>query len=146
MKITQDLQPKIDTAQTKRVNTSQPSQAFLSMVGQERDKLQGEQLTKFLNQIQAQGEKIAKFRSFKDLAKYKRMIHEFIDEAVKHGLTLKQSRSWDLAGGNRQLTLVEQIDEKLMNLTDQLLDQEKDSLDLLKVIGEIKGLLVNIYA
>lgn len=33
-----------------------------------------------------------------------------------------------------------------MNLTDQLLDQEKDSLDLLKVIGEIKGLLVNIYA
>ncbi len=146
MKISQDLQTKLEAKVPQRMNPPSNSQAFQAMVGQEREKLQGEQLTKALHQIQQQGEKIVKFRSFKDLAKYKRMVRDFMEETVQQGLNLKQSRSWDLEGGNRQLMLVEQIDDKLVELTDQLLDQEKESLDLLQIIGDIKGMLVSLYA
>ncbi|MDY0394833.1 DUF327 family protein [Virgibacillus halophilus] len=37
------------------------------------------------------------------------------------------------------------MDEKLVKLTEDVLDQEKKTVDLLDTIGEIKGLLVNIY-
>ena len=38
-----------------------------------------------------------------------------------------------------------QIDAKLVELADDLLNEEKSSVDLLARVGEIKGLLINIY-
>ncbi len=38
------------------------------------------------------------------------------------------------------------IDEKMIALTEDMLVQEKSSIKLLSKIGEIEGLLLNIYA
>lgn len=40
---------------------------------------------------------------------------------------------------------VEEMDEKVMELTEEVVDQEKSTVDLLRTIDEIKGLLVNVY-
>ena len=42
--------------------------------------------------------------------------------------------------------IVKVIDEKLLDLTDEIIAKEKKGLDILKCVGEIQGLLVNIYA
>ena len=34
---------------------------------------------------------------------------------------------------------------KLIELTEEVVNQEKDAIDLLGRIGEIKGLLINLY-
>ncbi|WP_431802071.1 YaaR family protein [Halobacillus andaensis] len=88
---------------------------------------------------------MARFRSFRDLAKYKRLIKDFLEEAVQYGYNVKQSHSFDLNGRGRKLTIVESLDEQLTELTEAVMDQEKRSIDLLGIIGEIKGLLINLY-
>jgi hypothetical protein len=103
------------------------------------------ELQQLLKDITAQGNKLARFRSFRDLAKFKRMVKGFLQKAVKEGMALEQSHSFGMDGQTRHLTIVKQIDEKLMELTEELMNQEKKTVDILGLIGEIKGLLVNLY-
>jgi len=41
---------------------------------------------------------------------------------------------------------VKEIDQQLITLTEAVVEQEKPSIDLLDKIGEIKGLLINLYS
>ncbi|MGM8215731.1 YaaR family protein [Bacillaceae bacterium W0354] len=145
MKISQELRSQLETGQKSLANRSQSSVSFQQVVQHEKLKMHENELNRLLHDITKQGDKLASSRTFKDLAKYKNMVKKFIQEAVQYGLELDQKRSWNMNGDNRQLILVKQIDEKLIQLTDDVLDQEKQALDVLDVIGEIKGLLVNLY-
>lgn len=43
------------------------------------------------------------------------------------------------------MSVVQVVDEKLVELTEEVMSKEKNSLNILGKIGEIKGLLINIY-
>ncbi|KGP89932.1 hypothetical protein N780_09860 [Pontibacillus chungwhensis BH030062] len=145
MKIGQDLRSQLDSAQKNiRPNSTGP-QGFGQMVQSESQKMRQQELHRLMGDITKQGEKVARFRSFKDLAKYKRLVKSFVQESVQYGMDLKQSHSWSMDGQSRKLTLVQSVDEKLAELTDEVMNQEKKSIDVLDIIGEIKGLLVNLY-
>ncbi|GGD28353.1 MULTISPECIES: YaaR family protein [Pontibacillus] len=145
MKIGQDLRSQLDSAQKNiRPNSTGP-QGFGQMVQSESQKMRQQELHRLMGDITKQGEKVARFRSFKDLAKYKRLVKSFVQESVQYGMDLKQSHSWSMDGQSRKLTIVQSVDDKLAELTDEVMNQEKKSIDVLGIIGEIKGLLVNLY-
>ncbi|MFC4403554.1 YaaR family protein [Gracilibacillus xinjiangensis] len=145
MKISQDMRTQLD-ALKKGDNQRRPNgQQFDNMVRTQSTQLKQAELSKLMSEITAQGKRIARFRSFKDLAAYKRMVKRFLKETVDFGLGIKQSHSFLLDGDNRKLSIVEEIDEKLIELTENVLDQEKNSIQILDLIGEIKGLLINLY-
>lgn len=136
---------QVDTSQ-KNVRTTKNNQlSFESIVQSQTQKLQQNELQRLMNDITVQGDRLARFRAFKDLVKFKRLIKRFLEEAVTNGLDIEKSLSFSYTGSSRNLTLVKQIDEKLMELTEEIMNQEKKSVDLLGLIGEIKGLLINIY-
>ncbi|WP_186575688.1 YaaR family protein [Aquibacillus kalidii] len=145
MKISQELRSQLESAKKNPLQQSVGTKNFDSVVASESKKLKEQELNKLMQQLTSQGEKLAKFRSFSDLAKYKRMVKGFVKEAVQFGMDLKQSHSWSPDGHSRKLTIVEEVDEKLVSLTEMVLEQEKKSIRILDVIGEIKGLLVNLY-
>ena len=60
-------------------------------------------------------------------------------------MELKQSHTWNRSGEGRRLKIVDTIDEKLIELTEDILNEERDSVEILAKIGEIKGLLINLY-
>lgn len=97
-----------------------------------------------MKNITLQGEKLARSRNFKDLAKFKRLIKSFLGETVSGGLRIKKEQSFN-RNGSSHLTLIKQVDEKLIELTEQVMSQEKKTVDILGLIGEIKGLLINLY-
>lgn len=145
MKINQDVRIGVDKIRMEQHPTAQASARFGQMVVKQDQKLQNEQLTRLLGDISAAGDKIARSRNLRDLAKFKMLIKRFMKEAVSSGIGLKQSHTWNRFGEGRRLKIVQTIDEKLVELAEDLLDQEKDSLELLERIGEIKGLLINLY-
>lgn len=49
-----------------------------------------------------------------------------------------------MTGSGHKLTTVEEVVEKLVQLTKDVLDQEKQTVDLLGFIGEIRALLFNL--
>ncbi|KGP71522.1 YaaR family protein [Pontibacillus yanchengensis] len=146
MKIGQELRSQLDSNQNNVKTSQNKGKGFESMVQTQSNKLRQGELQRLMDDITKQGEKVARYRSFKDLARYKRLVKSFVEESVQYGMDLKQSHSWNMEGQNRKLTIVESVDEKLVELTDAVMQQEKKSIDVLGIIGEIKGLLVNLYA
>lgn len=98
-----------------------------------------------MKEITVQGDKLSRFRSFPDLVKFKRLVKGFLEVTVYNGLDLKKSQNFSLEGQNHQLAIVKAVDEKLIELTDEVMNQEKGAVDLLGIIGEVKGLLINLY-
>lgn len=145
MKISQEMRTQLDGLKKTDQQAKMPSQRFESVVQQQTGQLKQAELQKLMSDLTTQGQTIARLRSFKDLAKYKRMVKKFLKEAVDYGMQLKQSHSFLLDGDNRKLVIVEEVDEKLMELTEVVMDNEKSSIDILDLIGEIKGLLINLY-
>lgn len=125
--------------------TNQTGTRFSELVVKQGTKLQNEQLTRLLGDISATGDRLARTRSLRELARFKMLVKRFLQEAVNYGLETKQSHTWNRFGEGRRLKIVETIDQHLIELTEDLLNEEKETIDLLDKIGEIKGLLINLY-
>ncbi|MGD6968941.1 YaaR family protein [Rossellomorea vietnamensis] len=145
MKINQDLRVGVDKVRTDQKPNNGGSVKFGALVSKQDQKLQMEQLGKLMGDITSAGERLYRSRTFKDLAKYKSLVKKFVKEAVDYGMNLKQSHTWNQHGEGRKLNIVENVDQRLMELTEDILDEEKQSLDILGKIGEIRGLLINLY-
>jgi len=142
MKISQDLQSQ--TIKQIRSNSS-TQQSFDKIVKSTTHQLKQQEIQQLMNEIAIQGDKLSRFRSFRDLAKFKRLVKDFLAETVYNGLDLEKSQNFSPEGHSQQLTIVKEVDEKLIELTDGIINQERSAVDLLGVIGEIKGLLLNLY-
>lgn len=119
--------------------------AFQKQLQSQTKHLKQQELQHLMKNITMQGDKIARFRSFRDLAKFKRMVKVFLQETVYDGLELQKSHTFNRQGQNRKLAVVKEVDAKLLELTEEMMNQEKKTVDILGLIGEIKGLLINIY-
>ncbi|GGA48716.1 YaaR family protein [Psychrobacillus lasiicapitis] len=145
MKINQDLRVGIDKVRKDSIQNGPRSANFGQMVTRHEQRMQTETITKLLGDISTAGDRLVRSRNLRDMAKFKMLIRKFLQEAVDFGMGLKQSHTWNRFGEGRKLKIVETIDEKLVELAEEILDQEKSSIDLLDKIGEIKGLLINLY-
>ncbi|AKU30873.1 YaaR family protein [Bacillus altitudinis MN12] len=145
MKINQDMRLLLEKRELQAMKGSQTSASFKSSMETQSGKLRLEQLTVMLSDIEVFGKKLTKSRNLKDLARFKGLVKRFVKETVDNGLNIETSRSFDIYGNTRTLALVKALDEKLIELTEDMMNQEKPSIDLLERIGEIKGLLINLY-
>ena len=145
MKINQDLRVGLKTSRNELKHVNQQGNRFGEILVKQGSKLQTEQLTRLLGDISAAGDRVAKSRNLRELTRFKMLIKRFLQEAVEYGLDMKQSHSWNRFGEGRRLKIVETIDEHLVELAQDILSEEKDTIDLLDKIGEIKGLLINLY-
>lgn len=143
MRIDQDVRSKVEQKPVRQRQASK--QDFDLMIRTKASHMKKHDLEQMVRDITEQGEKVVRFRSFRDLARFKRMIQQFLEEAVFDGLSLKKTRNFNTTNFSHRLMTVEKIDEKLVELTDELLDQESKAVDLLAIIGEIEGLLINLY-
>ncbi|AYA74025.1 DUF327 domain-containing protein [Bacillus sp. Y1] len=145
MKINQDIRLNTDKIRSEQKAVTNSSLKFNELVQKQDQKMQIGQLQNLLKDIESAGERLSRSRTFKDLSKYKTLVKRFVKEAVDFGMDLKQSHSWNQYGQGRSLKIVETIDEKLVELTEGVLEKEGNSINLLGKIGEIKGLLINLY-
>lgn len=129
---------------TKSVPTE--SVSFQEVMSKGRQQMVHEKLTQLVQDIEDQGKVLAESRTIDELRKYKKMVKEFMDEAVQNGLQLEERRGFNRRGRTKIYKIVKEVDKKLIDLTNAVLDKEKTSLDILGMVGEIKGLLINIYA
>ncbi|SOC26173.1 hypothetical protein SAMN05880501_1207 [Ureibacillus xyleni] len=145
MKINQDLRVGLKTNHNELKQTNQSQNRFGEILVKQGSKLQTEQLTRLLGDISAAGDRVARSRNLRELTRFKMLIKRFLQEAVEYGLDMKQSHTWNRFGEGRRLKIVETIDEHLVELAQEILNEEKDTIELLDRIGEIKGLLINLY-
>lgn len=114
------------------------------MQKQSRD-LDVEKLNKLIQQIDTQGERLARSRTVKDLKEYKSLVKNFMEEAVKNGVALEERHGFSRRGRSKVYKIITEVDKKLNEVTDAVLKKEQKGINILDTVGEIRGLLVNMY-
>lgn len=98
-----------------------------------------------LMDITAQGERIARHMDIRDMRKYREMIREFMNEVVYRSHKFSRENFLDRRGRHRVYGLIKLIDANLDELAQELMKDEKDHITILNKIGEIRGLLLDIF-
>ncbi|GAB7388007.1 YaaR family protein [Bacillaceae bacterium] len=122
------------------------SVSFADVMSQRRDELQLERLNRLIAEIEEQGKVLAESRTLEDLRKYKKLVQAFLEDAVEYGLRLEERHGFNRRGRSRIFKLVSEVDKKLLELAAEVLQKQENGLRILELVGEIKGLLLNIYA
>ena len=114
---------------------------LLSQIGE--NELQ-EKLTKMVDEISKQGQKIAEHMDIRDLKLYRSMISNFLSEVVANSHEFSRENFLDRRGRHRVYGIIRQVNDKLDELARELIKSEKNQVDILDKIGEIQGLVLYI--
>jgi|GEM_PF-552754 len=137
---------KVDSKKIKKTQDKViPRLSFTEILeNTEEDKMR-QALNGILEEINKKGRELIDKRTVENLLSYKKMVRDFVEDAVDFGLKVNARRGYGLGGRTKILRTVSTIDQRLVELTDIILKQEKKGVSLLKKVGQIEGLLVNIF-
>ena len=98
-----------------------------------------------MEEITMQGERLYKRRDVRDMKRYRGLVKEFLNEVVTRSHSFSRENFLDKWGRHRVYGIIRLVDENLDELARELVKDEKDNLAILSKIGEIKGLLLDIF-
>ena len=104
-----------------------------------------QQLERMLKDITLQGELIARHMDIRDMKKYRAQIKDFLNEVVNRSHKFSRENFLDRRGRHRVYGIVRLVDSNLDELAQELCEEEKDHIKILSKIGEITGLLLDIF-
>ena len=104
-----------------------------------------DRLTSMMEQITMQGEKLAKHRDIKDMRRYRGLIKDFMNEIVSRSHEFSRENFLDRRGRHRVYGIIRLVDRTLDELAKELVKDEQDNIAILGKIGEIRGLLLDIF-
>lgn len=97
-----------------------------------------------IEEITRQGELISKRKDIKDMRKYRASIKGFLNEVLSRSHEFSRENFLDKKGRHRVYGIIRLVDENLDKLAEALMMDEKDNIEILNTIGEIRGLLLDI--
>lgn len=103
-----------------------------------------ERLTLVMEDIVQQGKKLGKHMDVRDMKRYRTLIKEFMNEIVNRSHKFSRENFLDRKGRHRVYGIVKLVDNKLDELAQELIKDEKDNIAILGKIDEIRGLLLDI--
>lgn len=101
-----------------------------------------EELENYIKDIKKKGNRLIVTKTYNDVRNYKETIKSYLKAVVDYTYTLnKNTGFWE----SQYYSTVETINEKLEDLTQEVLKEERENLNLSSTIDSIQGLLVDIY-
>ena len=133
-----------DAAATQRTVQDSEAAAFGSHLRHSFDQSAEERLAKMALEVEAQGKRLANRVDIGELKAYKRLVAEFLEEAVTGFGKFSKESFLDRRGRHRVYATVKTINEKLEALTSEVLKAEKDNLAVAGRIEDIRGLVLDL--
>lgn len=101
-----------------------------------------ERLKNMYKDIENLGKRLISTRSVEDAKEYKRRVQEYLGYIVKNVYVLKREPGPFNYGIHVRIEI---INDKLDELTKELLSDQKETIELADKIEEIRGLLIDAY-
>ncbi|WP_294359322.1 YaaR family protein [uncultured Clostridium sp.] len=136
----------------QRINSNTPVKRDKPAIGEKKsfaqsfsfakEKKNDEQLKKMLDEIKKKGNRLSITKCYADVRSYKNMIKEYLESVLNYMYNVKKDISfWQ----TQYFITVDVIDTKLEELTEALLENQGENIDVASTIDEISGLIVDIY-
>jgi uncharacterized protein YaaR (DUF327 family) len=140
-----DIKPSSQVQSVKSTASSDDSFKFTLISNIEEKDLQ-EKLGNMMQEITEQGEKIAKHMDIKDMRKYRQLVKDFLNEVVNRSHKFSRENFLDRRGRHRVYGIVKLVDKNLDELAGELVKEEKNHIEIVGRIDDIRGLLLDITA
>ena len=140
-----DIEASSQIQSVKSTASSDDSLKFTLISNIEEKDLQ-EKLGNMMQEITEQGEKIAKHMDIKDMRKYRELVKGFLNEVVNRSHKFSRENFLDRRGRHRVYGIVKLVDKNLDELAGELVKEEKNHLEIVGRIDDIRGLLLDITA
>ncbi|MBQ7776111.1 MAG: YaaR family protein [Lachnospiraceae bacterium] len=138
------IQQTAQVEHTAQVTQSDPTFKFTLASHIEEAELQT-RLQGLMQAITEEGEKLAKRKDLRDMKHYRSLVKEFMNEIISRSHSFSRENFLDRRGRHRVYGIIRLVDENLDALAQELMKDEKDNLKILSTIGEIRGLLLDIF-
>lgn len=138
-----NVTPVNQVKETEQVQKADDSFKF-TLVSKIDDANLKQKLSSLMENINQQGDKIAKHMDINDLQKYRELVKEFMNEVVNRSHEFTRENFLDRKGRHRVYGMIRQVDDNLDGLAKELVKEEKDHIAILGHIDEIRGLLLDI--
>jgi len=119
---------------------------FLFTLNRLDDEGLAQRLNGLMDEITAQGSRLAEHMDIKDMRHYRSLVSDFMHEVVTHSHQFTRENFLDRRGRHRVYGIVRLVDQKLDELAQELLGAERDHINILDRVDEIKGLLLDMNA
>ena len=103
-----------------------------------------EKLTNLLNDITTQGKLLSEHMDIRDMKRYRGLVKDFLNEVVNRSHKFSRENFLDRRGRHRVYGMIKLVDEKMDELATALVQDEKEHLNILNMVDEIRGLLLDI--
>lgn len=115
---------------------------FSQSFNQARERKSQDELKKMADNIKKRGNRLVLTKTYADVKIYKRLIKEYLESVLRYMYDTKKDISfWQ----TQYFVTVDTVDEKLEELTNAILGDEKENINVAATIDEIEGLIVDIY-
>lgn len=143
IKVNQVQQPT-QIVQQQNIQPTDESFKFMLASSIEEAEL-ADRLNTMMQEIVMQGDKLVKRMDVKEMRRYRTLIKEFMNEIVNRSHKFSRENFLDRRGRHRVYGIIRRVDEKLDELAQELVKDEADTITVLQMVGEIRGLLLDIF-
>lgn len=133
---------RTNSADTKQVTKTAVSSSFSAALDLANKDQAEQNLQNMLNEIDKLGKRLIATRSVEDAREYRKKVQEYLNYVVKNAYILKREVGPYSYGLHIKIEI---INEKIDAITKELLQQQRETIELADKIEEIKGLLVDVY-
>ena len=102
-------------------------------------------ISSLMDEITTQGKKLAEHMDVRDMKHYRELVKSFMNEVVSRSHEFSRENFLDRKGRHRVYGIIRQVDNELDELAQELVKDEKDNIAILAKIGQIQGLLLDIF-
>jgi len=138
--------PPVNTAGIQQARRRADEPGFLFSLNRLDDEGLAERLNGLMEQITVQGNRLAEHMDIKDMRHYRGLVSDFMREIVTRSHQFSRENFLDRRGRHRVYGIVRLVDKKLDELAQELIGAERDHINILDRVDEIKGLLLDMNA
>jgi uncharacterized protein len=136
-------------AQEKQSHTVKQSSArqqttFQEELQQSQKKQLSQKLKTLLIEIDEHGKRLIKLPTSDILSQYRELIKQFLKEVIQHLYLAEEDKQFS-KGKHKVLVIVKSVNKALEDLVKMVMNKETGNLKLLEKVGEIKGMLIDLY-
>lgn len=102
-------------------------------------------LERLVRDIVAQGEALSKRIDIRELKVYKKLISEFLEVALGNSKKFSKKSLLDRRGRHKVYAIIQNINSELDLLAQEVINGEKENINLLQRLEDIRGLILDLF-
>lgn len=109
-----------------------------------RTRLVREDLERLLPHLDDAAQALIESRTLRNLARYRELVREVLDTVVREAHQLQETSGFS-GGRHKVFVVVQKVDEALEQLGREILNEHANTVHLLEIVDEIRGMLLDLY-